>query len=125
MSAVNEAGTNWILVTIRLSAVAFFGLVLPQVLGWLGYRWSRHKGGLLKLTSLLIPPVVFFVSAYLFWGLSAKAIRDSGNYVCGAFGAAAVFSMLFGTLLNLILGVIIFWVANHIWKKMTPKPHDI
>ena len=111
------------LVTIRLSAVAFFGLVLPQVLGLVGYRWSRHKGTLLKLATLLIPPMVFFGSAYVFWGLSAKAIRDSGNYVCGAFGAAAVFSTVGGTLLNLIIGVILFLVVGFIWKRKAAQTH--
>ena len=119
---VNEAGTNWIPITIRLSAVAFFGLVLPQVLGLVGYRWSRHKGTLLKLATLLIPPVIFFVSAYIFWGLSAKAIRDSGHYVCGAFGAAAVSSTIFGTLINLIIGVILFLVVRFIWQRKDAQP---
>lgn len=108
--------------TIRLLGVVFFGLGLPQTLGLVGYRWSRHKGALVKLGTLLIPPVVFFISDYLFWGLEAQAIRDSGNYVCGAFGAAAVFSTIFGTLINLILGVIIFLVATYIWKKQGSKP---
>ena len=119
---VNKAGTNWILVTIRLSAFAFFGLVLPQVLGLAGCRWSRHKGTLLKCVPLLVPPVAFFVSAYLFWGLSAEAIRDSGNYVCGAFGAAAVFSTICGTLINLIIGVMLFLVAGFIWKRKAAQP---
>ena len=118
----SEAGTNWILVTIRLSAFVFFGLVLPQVLGLVGYRWSRYKGTLLKLATLLIPPVIFFVSAYLFWGVSAKAIRESGNYVCGAFGAAAVFSTISGTLINLIIGVILFLVVSSIWKRKAAQP---
>jgi hypothetical protein len=119
---VNEAGTNWIPVTIRLSGVAFFGLVLPQVLGLVGYRWSRHKGTLLKLATLLIPSVIFFVSAYIFWGLSAKAIRDSGRYVCGAFGAAAISSTIFGTLINLIIGVSLFLVVSFSWKRKAAQP---
>jgi hypothetical protein len=119
---VNEAGTNWIPITIRLLTLAFCGLVLPQVLGLVGYRWSRHKGTLLKLATLLIPPVAFFVSAYFFWGLSAKAIRDSGNYVCGAFGAAAVFSMICGSLINLVMGVILFLVVSSIWKRKAAQP---
>jgi hypothetical protein len=119
---VNGAGTDWILVSIRLSAVAFFGLVLPQVLGLVGYRWCRYKGTLLKLATLLIPPVAFFVSAYLFWELSATAIRDSGNYVCGAFGAAAVFSTISGTLINLIIGVILFLVVGFIGKRKAAPP---
>ena len=101
---MNEAATNWIPLTIRLAVLAFGGLVLPQVLGLVGYRWSRHKGIILKLATLLISPVSFFAGAYLFWGLSAKAIRDSGNYVCGAFGAAAVFSTICGTLNKSNLG---------------------
>ena len=108
--------------TIRLSAVAFCGLVLPQVLGLAGYRWSRRKGTLLKLATLLIPPVVFFGGAYLFWGLSAKAIRDSGHYVCGAFGAAAVSSTICGTLINLIMGVILFLVVSSHWKRKVGQP---
>lgn len=119
---VSEAGANWLQVTIRLLAFAFFGLVLPQVLGLVGYRWSRHKGKLLKVATLLIPPVVFFVGAYLFWGLSAEAVRDSGNYVCGAFGAAAVFSTIFGTLINLIIGVILFLCQLYMQKREAAQP---
>jgi hypothetical protein len=109
-------------VTIRLVVLAFFALVLPQVLGLVGYRWSRHKGILLKLATLLISPVVFFGSAYIFWGLSAQAIRDSGNYVCGAFGAAAIFSTIGGTLINLIIGVILFLGVSFIWKRKAAPP---
>jgi hypothetical protein len=119
---VNEAEMHWVLMTIRLLALVFFGLVLPQALGLVGYRWTRHKGTLLKLATLLIAPVVFFISAYLFWGQSAQAIRDSGNYVCGAFGAARVFSTMFGTLFHLIMGVILFLVVSFIWKRKASKP---
>jgi hypothetical protein len=104
-------------VTIRLLGVTFFGLALPQALGLVGHRWTRHRGRLLNLATLLIPPVVFFVSAYLYWGQSAQAMRDSGHYVCGAFGAAAVVSTIGGTLLNLIIGVILFLGINFIWKR--------
>ena len=118
----NEAEMNWVLVTIRLVVLAFFGLVLPQALGLVGYRWTRHKGTLLKLATLLIAPVVFFISAYLFWGQSAQAIRDSGNFVCGAFGAAAAFSTMFGTVIHLIIGVILFLTVSFLWKRTTSKP---
>ena len=111
-----------VLVTIRLVVVGFFGLVLPQALGLVGYRWTRHKGTLLKLATLLIAPVVFFISAYLFWGQSAQAIRDSGNYVCGAFGAAAVSSTMFGTVIHLIIGIILFLIVSFLWKRTTSKP---
>ena len=104
------------MVTIRLLVLAFFGLVLPQALGLVGYRWTRHKGTLLKLATLLIAPVVFFISAYLFWGQSAQAIRDSGGYVCGAFGAAAVSSTMIGTLIHLILGVILLFLVESLAK---------
>ncbi len=103
--------------TFRLLAVCFFGLILPQGLGWLGFRATRHKRTLVKLLALLIAPVAFFISAFIFWELSAREIRESGNYVCGAFGAAAVFSTLGGMLLSLVLGVFVFLVTNHIWKK--------
>ncbi len=118
----NEAEINWVLVTIRLVAIAFFALVLPQVLGLVGYRWTRHRGTLLKLATLLIAPVVFFISAYLFWGQSAQAIRESGGYVCGAFGAAAVSSTMIGTLIHLIIGVILFLVMRFIWKRKASNP---
>lgn len=107
---------------IRLVVAAFLALILPQALGFLGYRWSRHKGTLVKLATLLIPPVVFFGSAYVFWGLPAKAIRDSGNYVCGAFGAGAVFSTIGGTLINLIIGIILFLVVSFIWQRKAAPP---
>lgn len=115
---------NWVPVTIRLLVIAFVALVLPQALGFAGYYWTRQKGTLLKLATLSIPPLVFFSSAYLFWELSAQNIRDSGNYVCGAFGAAAFFSTVYGTLIHLIIGVILFLVVSFIWKKKGIKASD-
>ena len=112
---------NWVPVASRLLVIGFFALMLPQVLGFVGYRWTRRKGRLLKLATMLIPPAVFCSSAFLFWGLSAKAIRDSGEYVCGAFGAAAAFSTISGTLLHLLLGIILFLVVNFIWKRKASK----
>ena len=117
----NEAEMNWVVVTIRLVVAGFLGLILPQALGFLGYRWSRHRGRLLQLATLLIAPVVFFSSAYLYWARSAQALRDSGHYVCGAFGAAAVVSTIGGTLLNLILGVILFLGVSFIWKRKAAR----
>lgn len=112
---------NWVPVAIRLVVIGFFALMLPQVLGFVGYRWTRRQGMFLKLATMLIPPAVFFISAYLFWGLSAKAMRDSGKYVCGAFGAAAAFSTISGTLLHLLLGIILFLVVSSIWKRKASK----
>jgi hypothetical protein len=71
---------NRVPVAMRLVVIAFVALVLPQALGLVGYCWTRRKGTLLKGAALAIPPVFFFSSAYLFWGLSAQAIRDSGYY---------------------------------------------
>jgi len=113
---------NWVPDAIRLLGIAFFALILPQVLGFLGYRWTRRKGLLLKLATMLIAPAVFFISAHLFWGLSANAIRDSRDYVCGAFGAAAAFSTISGTLLHLMVGVILFLVVSRTWKSKAAPP---
>ncbi len=104
-------------VTIRLLVIAFVALILPQALGLVGFFWTKHRGTLCKLSTLFIPPLVFFSSAYLFWDLSAQTIQDSGNYVCGAFGAAAFFSTIYGTLMHLIVGVIIFSILTFIWKR--------
>src|SRR4030042_6790720 len=102
---------------IHYILLVLFGLILPQALGFLGYRWTKHKGKLFKTLSLLAPPLVFFLSANIYWKLSAKAIRDAGGYVCGAFGAAAVFSTMYGTLINLIIGVMIFFIATISWRR--------
>jgi hypothetical protein len=61
--------------------------------------------------------LVFFISAHIYWGLSAEAIRDAGGYVCGAFAAAAVFSTMYGTLINLVIGVIVFLVESKSWRR--------
>jgi hypothetical protein len=108
-----SAGTHYLL-------LALFALLLPQALGFLGYRWTRHKGIVFRVLPLLISPSVFFISAHIYWGLSAESIRDAGGYVCGAFGAAAVFSTIYGTLINLVIGVMVFLVASISWRRRSP-----
>jgi hypothetical protein len=101
---------------IRLFLVVLLGLVLPQVLGYLGYRWTKNQIIGCKLLPLLIPPLVFFVTARIYWGIIMKAVVDSGGYVCGALGAAAGLSTVFGTLFHFILGIIVFLIVSLFWR---------
>jgi hypothetical protein len=102
---------------VRLSAFVIFGLILPQALGYVSFRWTRRRGLLLSSVSMLVPPLVFFISSDLFWTLSAKSIRDAGLRVCGAFGAAASFATVFGTLIHLCIAGLAFLVLSLLWKR--------
>ena len=95
----------------------FLGLIVPQSVGIAAYKYSKLKNKYIKATQILIPPICYFLIAYLYWGNEANAIRESGNYVCGAFGAAAVFSTLIGTVIHLCLAVVIFFSLNYLLRK--------
>jgi hypothetical protein len=113
MESVGEA--------VHVFLVLAVGLVLPQVLGYLGYRWARNKSASLRTFPFLIPPVVFFASAYVFWEYQAKVVRDEGHRVCGAMGAAASLSTMFGTLFHLVVGAILLTVLNVLWTRKTTR----
>jgi hypothetical protein len=73
---------GWTEPAARLGGVALFGLVLPQVLGFLAFRWTRRQELCLRLPAVLIPPVVFFVTVSVFWTLYAKAIQRIQDATC-------------------------------------------
>jgi len=100
----------------RLIMIILIGLVVPQALGIVGYIYALKKNVFFRIGVILISPVFFFVIANLFWNHQAIDIQASGHRLCGAFGAAAAFSILFGTLIHLILGVVIF-LTIYLWKK--------
>jgi hypothetical protein len=106
---------------IRLSAVAALGLLLPQALGFAGYRWTRRKAAPLKISFILIPPLVFFVIADAYWTFQANSIRAAGYRVCGAFGAAAALSTMFGTLFHLVAAAIVLALLSLWWKRQDRK----
>ena len=62
-------------------------LGIPQAGGVFSLRWAWRKNRkILLIPALLVGPVIFFVTAYVFWGMQAGSIRAQGHYVCGAFG---------------------------------------
>ena len=108
---------------VRILIIILVGLVLPQLLGFIGYIYTLKKKLIFKIVAILISPVLFFGIATLFWNMQAADIRAAGHYVCGAFGAAAVFSTLFGTLIHLILGIVISLIIYFIWKRRSLAKH--
>ena len=99
----------------------FMGLILPQALASPGYGWARTKRRLAQGLTLLIVPLTFFLISNVFWRLKANAIETAGHYVCGAFGAAAVLSTIYGTLIHMVFGVIMFVVVGFVWKRKAKR----
>lgn len=112
---------NNIAITIRILSVVIFGLIVPQLLGVVGYVWAKTKKKILKAFTLIIAPLVFFGLSNLYWRSQAESIRETGNYVCGAFGAAAVFSTIYGTIIHFVLGILIFLAMSYVLKKRKEK----
>ena len=106
-------------ITIRITLVITFGFICPQFFGVVGYLWAKNKRKILKAFTSLIPPLAFFAISNLYWQSQAEAIRETGNYVCGAFGAAAFFSTIYGTLFHFAFGLIVFLAMNFVWKKQS------
>ena len=106
-------------VTVIYALLIFLGLILPQSLGVVAYRYTKQKNIYIKVTTIIIAPVCFFLIAFLFWGNKASGLREAGNYVCGAFGAAAVYSTIIGTVINLGVAIILFFSLNYYWRKKT------
>lgn len=103
--------------TLAFRAFMFFlgALGLPQVAAVISLRWARRKQrNILLIPALLVAPAIFFAAAYVFWGMQAETIRAEGHYVCGALGAAASFSTIWGTALHLGLSgaiLLFMWLA--------------
>jgi hypothetical protein len=101
--------------------MALLGLVLPLTLASLGYRWTRTKPWHVKGITLLIAPLTYYTGATIYWEVQANSIRATGHYVCGAFGAAAVLSTLYGTIIHLVLGAIMFLIVSFVWKRQAMR----
>jgi hypothetical protein len=95
---------------VLLLFLGAFGL--PQTCGMLSLRWAiRKKRKIILIPALLVAPAIFFAAAYVFWGMQAESIRADGRYVCGAFGAGALFSTIWGTAIHLgISGAVLFFM---------------
>jgi hypothetical protein len=102
---------------VRILIIILVGLVLPQLLGFIGYIYTLKRKLIFKIVALLFSPVLYFGIATLFWNMQAANIRAKGHYACGALGAAASFSILYGTLMHLILSIIISLITYYIWKR--------
>jgi hypothetical protein len=106
----------------RLSAFVVIGMILPQALGYFAYRSIRSKGKAVAALSVLVPPIFFYMAAYLFWTISANEIRQQGLRVCGAFGAAAGISTVFGTILHLIVAGLAFVTVCWVLIRRSVQP---
>lgn len=103
---------------LREVVTIFIGLLFPQLMGFLGFRWIRtRESKVLKFLFLLIPPLSFFIIAYFYWGNAAKEIAKAGQRVCGMFYMMSSFSILAGTTLHLSLSIILFFILSKIWKR--------
>ena len=109
------------IIVVRYAEIAVVGLMFPQALGSLGFYWTMGKRRLLKAASLVIAPLAYFIAAYIFWELRARALIASGYRPCGGFGAAAVFSTIFGTLVHFILSVIVLFTMTLLWRMRYKK----
>jgi hypothetical protein len=80
--------------------------VFPQAVGVPALRWAfRKQRRIILVSALLVAPAVFFTTATIYWGMRAEAIRAEGHYVCGALGAAAFFSTVWGTSIHLVISI--------------------
>lgn len=108
-----------IVAIVRLSLILAFGLVLPQILGHIAY-WISAKKTQWSFVSILVPPLMFFAVADLYWGYQAKSIREAGLYVCGMFGAAASISTALGTIFHFLIATIIYIVRRIRASRQAP-----
>ena len=90
------------------------GAIVPQGIGFLVYWFLGRRKFWARTPSVLIAPVVFFLISNAFWGVQAAAIRAAGERVCGAFGAAAVFSTLFGSLIHLFIAALVLATFSYL-----------
>ncbi len=92
-----------------------FALALPQACGVATIRWAwRQQRKTTVVPALLVAPAIFFATAYVFWGMQVKAIKEQGGRACGALGAAASISTIGGTLIHFLLSCVVLLV---IWYR--------
>jgi hypothetical protein len=101
----------------RALAILAVAVALPQLLGYAAYRWIRNKPAIVKALTILVPPMVFFLMADLFFSYQASGIQTSGHRVCGAFAAAAIFSTEIGTIFHFLVGGILFTVYTFLGRR--------
>lgn len=88
-----------------------FALVLPQACGVATIRWAwLQQRRMTVLPALLVAPAVYFGTAYIFWGMQVKAIKEQGDRACGALGAAASLSTVGGTVIHFLLSCVVLLV---------------
>ena len=113
---MNESSTLMIALRGLLLFLGAFGL--PQFAGLMALRLAwKAKRKYLLIPAMVIAPVIFFATAYVYWGMQADAIRAEGHYVCGLFGAVAFFSTVWGTVLHFSLSAIILFFMWFVAKR--------
>jgi chromate transport protein ChrA len=102
---------------LRTALFVTFTLVIPITIGMSAYLWSMNKNKYIKASTLFVAPAVFFISSLAYWNIQAKAIKAAGGYACGAFGAVAVSTTTFGTVMHFVLGTVLFSVTLFAWNR--------
>lgn len=117
--------SNTIIIALKYSFLILGTLCLPQVLGTMSIGWSlRRKKKAFIVPALLVAPACFFLEAYAFWDMQAKAIKAEGHYVCGAFGAASAFSTIWGTVVHFCLSFVVLTFYWLIAKRRSRGPSE-
>ena len=100
-----------------LTSVILAGLIMPQVMGLVALRAVRRGRLLEKFSTVLIQPVAYFLIAYVYWSVQAHEIRAAGNYVCGVFGAVALFWTLWGIAIHFLIACLVFLALERPWRR--------
>jgi hypothetical protein len=104
-------------VVIRVAVFALITLAIPVAVGMCSYLWSMDKNKYIKASTLLVAPAVFFLASTSYWKYQAKGIVDAGGYPCGAFGAGAAFTTIYGTAFHFLLGAALFTLTLFLWNR--------
>jgi hypothetical protein len=97
-----------------------FALALPQACGVATIRWAwRQQRRITVIPALIVAPAVYFATAYIFWGIQVKAIKEQGDRACGALGAAASLSTVGGTVIHFMLSCVVLLVIWYIAREQS------
>ena len=101
---------EWMQVVIRVGTFVLLMFLVPQAigLGLLHRFWSR--GWPVRIALALVPAVSCFITSLIYWNVWADRMEKAGDYPCGMFGAAAVWSTLTTVALNVPLGLCMMMV---------------
>ncbi len=90
---------------VVLLAFVFLLPHVPAVVG--GFVPTRPVPALARALFIVAPALLYFIIMRYLFTQAADDIRAHGGYVCGAFGAMAVFTIIGGTALHVFIGAAI------------------